>query len=78
MNFVKQLFVPETLEQAVQLAAQHLPDGYRIQITLEKEGYGFSLIKPSGEEVCFSSDDCLKSQIIEHVNFALEEAGVEE
>lgn len=77
MEFIEQIFVPATLEEAVNLAAKHLPENYRIQITLERAGYDFSLIAPDGTETCISGDDCLKTHIIDHVNLALEQAGAE-
>ena len=74
MDFIEQFFVPATLEEAIELAKGNLPEGYRIGIVVEPEGYSFNLITPDGSEINASSNECLRSMVIEHLNLALEQA----
>jgi hypothetical protein len=39
---------PMTLEEVVEKAAKHLPEGYVIDIQIEKDGYGVGLITKNG------------------------------
>lgn len=73
MDFIEQFFVPATLEEAIDLAKVNLPEGYRIGIVVEPERCGFNLITPDGNEINVSSDECLRSMVIELLNLALEQ-----
>lgn len=72
MASVAKFPVPNTLDEAIDLAAKHLPQGFRCQLTIERGGYGFQLISPTGEEYSVCSDDNLRSHFTEHLELALE------
>ena len=37
---------PPTIDEAIERAAQHLPDGYVVNIQIEHHGYNVELVKP--------------------------------
>lgn len=45
-----------SMGEVINKAALHLPEGYRIQIEIEKDGYGVELIQPHGPRKQFDSD----------------------
>jgi len=38
---------PETLHEAVEYAAEHLPEGFIVRLEIEKHGHSLSLVKDS-------------------------------
>jgi hypothetical protein len=43
--------LPESVDAAIEKAAEHLPEGWVVNISVERHGYGVSLSKPDGSEV---------------------------
>ena len=39
-----------SLDEAVNMAARDLPTGWRIVLSIEREGYGVNLVDPFGDE----------------------------
>lgn len=66
----EELSMPRTIDECIELAAEHLPEGFEVVITIEKGGYGVKYINPDCEEFDPSGDDGLRSDIIKAINEA--------
>jgi hypothetical protein len=78
MTAIPKFTRPTTLDEAIQLSAKLLPVGYKCQLTIERDGYDFQLITPTGEEYSFCSDDDIRGHFVDHLELALELAAKEE
>lgn len=65
-----ELSMPATIGECMELAAEHLPDGYEIKISVEKHGYGVHLENPDCEGISLDGGDGARSDIIEGINLA--------
>lgn len=61
------------LTQAVNLAAEKLPVGYEIIITVEKNGYGVVLCDKYCKESNVDGGDGLVSDILEAIDLSIED-----
>ena len=64
------LSIPATIDECIELAAEHLPDGYEIRISVEKHGYGVKLDDSECNETNLDGGDGMRSDIIEGINIA--------
>jgi hypothetical protein len=63
--------IPENIDAAIDKAAEHLPEGWEINISIERHGYGVSLSKPDGSDVSnVDGGDGLRSDIDEAIRIA--------
>lgn len=62
--------VPQSLDEVVEKAAQHLPSGYSADISITKHGYGVVLITPDCEEKQCDGGDGLISDVNEAICIA--------
>ena len=67
LNF---LSIPATIDECIELAAEYLPEGYEIKISVEKNGYGVHLEDPECAEFDVNGDDGIRSDIIRAINEA--------
>ncbi len=66
----KELSMPATVDECIELAAEHLPAGQEVTISVEKHGYGVKLEDPKCNEFRVDGGDGIRSDIIEAVNKA--------
>lgn len=66
---------PATMDEAIDLAAQHLPSCYRVFIVVELGGYDVYLEDPHGNELPVDGGDGMRSDVAEAINMATEKAG---
>lgn len=52
-----------SMDQAIESAAEHLPDGYEIIITVTRHGYGVSLGTPEYDEINLDGGDGMRSDV---------------
>lgn len=52
-----------TMDEAIEAAAEHLPDGYDIIVTISKHGYGVTLGTPTCNEVVLDGGDGMRSDV---------------
>jgi hypothetical protein len=69
MNNTIPLF--ETMDIAIEAAAEHLPEGFRVIIAVEKNGYGVYLEDESGYEVSIDGGDGMRSDVWEAIGQAV-------
>lgn len=62
---------PATMDEAIDLAAQHLPEGYRVFILVEKGGYDVRLENPQGIDSPVDGGDGMRSDVAEAINQSL-------
>lgn len=63
----------ETMDEAIDAAAEHLPQGYSINIMVERHGYGVCLLnRDSGEETELDGGDGMLSDVYEGIEQARE------
>lgn len=55
--------------RAIDKAAQHLPSGYNVNISIERHGWGFNLELPNGETVDIDNSD-IDSSIDDAIEWA--------
>jgi hypothetical protein len=60
----------ETMDIAIEAAAEHLPEGFRVIIAVEKSGYGVYLEDESGAEVDIDGGDGMRSDVWEAIQQA--------
>ncbi len=65
-----ELSMPATIDECIELAAEHLPEGYEILISVEKYGYGVKLEDPECNEFRMDGGDGIRSDIIKGINQA--------
>ncbi len=53
----------ESMDQAIEAAAKHLPEGYEIIITITRHGYGVSLGTPECDEIDLDGGDGMRSDV---------------
>tara|TARA_R110001606_G_scaffold385158_1_gene548549 strand:+ start:39264 stop:39488 length:225 start_codon:yes stop_codon:yes gene_type:complete len=58
------------IDDCIELAAEHLPVGWGVVITIEKNGYGVRLVNPACEDFDLYGGDGLRSDIVEGINIA--------
>ena len=63
---------PATMDEAIDLAAQHLPEGYRVFIVVEKGGYNVYLEDENTSEIAVDGGDGMRSDVAEAINVAIE------
>lgn len=62
---------PATIDEAIQRAAKHLPDGYVINIQIEKDGYDVVLKNPDCSTIdSIDGGDGIRSDINEAICIA--------
>jgi hypothetical protein len=62
---------PATVDEVIDRAAKHLPEGYSIKIEIEKDGYNVGLERPDGSEVnSVDGGDGIRSDINEAICIA--------
>lgn len=66
----EKLSTPVTIDECTELAAQQLPEGYEVVITIEKNGYGVKLVDAECSEFDANGDDGIRSDIIRAINEA--------
>ena len=64
------LVIPQTVDECIELAAENLPAGYEIRISIEKHGYGVKLDGIMCNETNLDGGDGMRSDIIEGINIA--------
>ena len=64
------LNIPLTIDDCLELAAEHLPADWEVVITIEKNGYGVRLVSPACEDFDLDGGDGLRSDIVEGINVA--------
>ena len=64
------LNTPQTIDECIELAAEHLPSEWELVITIEKHGYGVMLVNPDCEDFELDGGDGLRSDIIKGINDA--------
>ena len=64
------LVTPQTVDECIELAAEHLPECYEITISVEKSGYSVRLSDPDCEDISLDGGDGMRSDIIEGINIA--------
>lgn len=52
-----------TMDEAIEMAAKHLPPGYVIAIRVEKNGYGVGLEDREGNEIDLDGGDGMRSDV---------------
>jgi hypothetical protein len=63
----------EQLGEAIERAAEQLPEGYTIDISIEKNGGGVELYDDEGDEIGFPSNyESLAATITDAIEFAIE------
>lgn len=67
---MKELSVPRTIDECVELAAECLPEGWELVVTIESGGYSVKLIDPKCAEFDSCSDDSIKGDMIKGINIA--------
>jgi hypothetical protein len=60
----------ETMDIAIEAAAEHLPEGFRVIIAVEKNGYGVYLEDKSGAEIGIDGGDGMRSDVWEAIEQA--------
>tara|TARA_R110000787_G_C13100690_1_gene412481 strand:- start:51 stop:278 length:228 start_codon:yes stop_codon:yes gene_type:complete len=60
----------ETMDIAIEAAAEHLPEGFRVIISVEKNGYGVYLEDKSGAEIDIDGGDGMRSDVWEAIDQA--------
>lgn len=53
----------ETVEEAMEAASEHLPNGYDINVIISKHGYGVTLGTPECDEIDLDGGDGMRSDI---------------
>tara|TARA_R110000782_G_scaffold65882_2_gene133949 strand:+ start:1586 stop:1810 length:225 start_codon:yes stop_codon:yes gene_type:complete len=64
------LNTPQTIDECIELAAEHLPSEWELVITIEKNIYSIMLVNPERENFAVDGGDGLRSDIIEGINNA--------
>lgn len=59
-----------TLDDAINAAAEHLPAGYELKITIEKNGYSAVLDDPHCQETALDGGDGIRSDIWQAIMLA--------
>lgn len=63
--------MPVTLDEAIERAAKHLPDGWLISIRIEHDGYAVELNRPDGSDAgSIDGGDGIRSDINEAICIA--------
>ena len=68
---MKELELFETMDIAIEAAAEHLPEGFRVIIAVEKSGYGVHLEDESGVETYIDGGDGMRSDVWEAIQQAM-------
>jgi hypothetical protein len=61
----------ETMDIAIEAAAENLPEGFRIMIAVEKNGYGVCLEDEDGNEISIDGGDGMRSDVWEAIDQAI-------
>ncbi len=62
---------PQTLDETIDKAAKHLPEGYSINIQISKDGYDVGLDRPDGSTIdTVDGGDGIRSDINEAICIA--------
>jgi hypothetical protein len=61
----------ETMDIAIEAAAEHLPEGFRVIIAVEKNGYGVYLEDEDGNEISIDGGDGMRSDVWEAIDQAI-------
>lgn len=64
----------KTMDEAVEAAADHLPEGYRVIIAVERHGYGVYLEDEEGSDVPMDGGDGMRSDVYAAIEKAKEQA----
>jgi len=64
----EELTTPRTIDECIDLAAEHLPEGFEVVITIENGGYSVKLIDDKCAEFDANGDDGIRSDIIGAIN----------
>jgi sensor histidine kinase YesM len=66
----------KTIDEAIEYAAQHLPTGYTVNISIEKEGWGVTLEleNDKGWRIDSVDEENIKEAVLSAVNMAKEKA----
>ena len=61
--------------QAIEKAADELPDGYEISLCIERDAGWVDLIDPSGEHIEFPTNrESIADQILDALRYAIDQA----
>ena len=60
----------QTMDIAIEAAAEHLPEGYRVIIAVEKHGYGVYLEDKNCAEEAIDGGDGMRSDVWEAIQQA--------
>ena len=60
----------KTMDIAIQEAAEHLPEGFRVIIAVEKNGYGVYLEDELTNEIAIDGGDGMRSDVWEAIDQA--------
>ncbi len=63
----KMCSIPQTIDDAIEKAAQHLPLGYVVNIEIERNGYNIELEKPDSTTQNIDGGDGICSDITEAI-----------
>ena len=67
---MKELELFETMDIAIEAAAEYLPEGFRVIIAVEKNGYGVYLKDESGDKLDIDGGDGMRSDVWEAIQKA--------
>ena len=60
----------QTMDEAIEAAAEHLPEGFRVIIAVEKNGYGVHLEDNNSSEIAVDGGDGMRSDVWEAIQKA--------
>lgn len=63
----------DSLDQAIEYAAEHLPDGFNVVVDVERNAGNVKTLDPSGGDQYFYSDDGLADAVVDAVDWAIEQ-----
>jgi hypothetical protein len=67
-----------TLEQRIDSACEHLPDGWSIRIDIERDACNVTAVRPDGTEVQMDDGELdIEQQVMEAINLSIDETRAE-